>query len=281
MTATTTTRACPRCEREGAGNFCAHCGAPLAHGAACPSCGATLRQGALYCTECGAPVGGREAKPRSARIPWLTSALALAAFSVLIAVLVQRESVQRVGEMTMTGGLPGETAGGGMAGGGAGGGTGGGGMPTAEELAAMSPREAADRLFERVMREHEGGDFERAAFFIGMALQAYDAVPASEVDADLRFHVGLLSLISADSVGAREAAEAILAEAPGHLLGLLLASRTADFAGDAAAAEGFRARMREEVAAAGGIPALPEYDAHRTLIEGTLAAEAEEGDGSS
>ena len=151
-------------------------------------------------------------------------------------------------------------------------------MPTAEELAAMTPREAADRLFERVMREHESENFERAAFFIGMALQAYDAVPPGDVDVDLRFHVGLLSLISADSVAAREGAEAILAEEPGHLLGLLLASRAAEFAGDAAAAEGFRARMREEVAAAGGIPQRVEYDAHRTLIEGTLA---EEGDGGS
>lgn len=145
----------------------------------------------------------------------------------------------------------------------------------------MTPREAADRLFERVMREHEGGDFERAAFFIGMALQAYDAVPPAEVDADLRFHVGLLSLISADSMAARESAEAILAEEPGHLLGLLLASRAAEFAGDAAAAAALRARMREEVAEAGGIPERAEYEAHRTLIEGTLARVSEDGSGGS
>ena len=223
------------------------------------------------------PVGVPEAKPRSARIPWVTSALGLAAFSVLIAVLVQRGSVERVGEMTMTGGLPGEAS----AAGGVAAGTGGVGMPTAEELAAMTPREAADRLFERVMREHEGGDFERAAFFIGMALQAYDAVPPAEVDADLRFHVGLLSLISADSMAARESAEAILAEEPGHLLGLLLASRAAEFAGDAAAAAALRARMREEVAEAGGIPERAEYEAHRTLIEGTLARVSEDGSGGS
>ncbi|WP_423924449.1 double zinc ribbon domain-containing protein [Candidatus Palauibacter sp.] len=272
----TTPGECPSCESEGAGKFCSQCGVPLG-GAACGGCGAVLKPEALYCTECGEPVGAPEAKPGSARIPWFSSGLALVAFSILIAVLVQRWSVERVGEMTMTGGLPGETSGGAPPAGAPGGGTAGAGMPTAEELAAMTPREAADRLFERVMREHESGNFERAAFFIGMALQAYDAVPPGEVDADLRFHVGLLSLISADSIAAREGAQAILAEDPAHLLGLLLASRAAEFAGDAAAAQGFRDRMREEVAEAGGIPERAEYDAHRTLIEGTLAEEGDDG----
>ena len=279
---TTASVICPRCGVEATGKFCAQCGAPLAAEAVCSVCGAALRPNALYCAECGAPVGARERKPPSARIPWTTSALALAAFSILIAVLVQRESVDRVGEMTMTGGLPGETAGAGGAGDAmASGGGAGAGMPTAEELAAMTPREAADRLFERVMREHEGGNFERAAFFIGMALQAYDAVPPSDVDADLHFHVGLLGLISGDSVTARESAETILAAEPDHLLGLLLGARTAEFAGDAEAAETFRARMRDAVAEAGGIPSRPEYDAHRTLIESSLGAASPGGDGGS
>ena len=275
----TDARPCARCGTEAAGNFCSQCGAPLTVDAACGDCGAAVRPGALYCTECGVPAGAREAKSRSAHIPWVTSAIALAAFSVLIAVLVQRGSVERVGEMTMTGGLPGETPADAAPTGSAP--AGGAGMPSMQELAQMTPREAADRLFERVMREHESGDFERAAFFIGMALQAYDAVPPAEVDADLRFHVGLLSLISADSVAAREAAEAILAEEPRHLLGLLLASRAADFAGDPAAAAAYRSRMREAVADAGGIPERAEYDAHRTLIEGTLAEDSEQEGGSS
>ncbi|WP_419163520.1 zinc ribbon domain-containing protein [Candidatus Palauibacter sp.] len=263
-----TPRECPRCGSAEAGSFCAQCGAPLAGRAGCPACGAPLGQDALYCTECGRQVGARPPKPRSARVPWITSALALAAFSIMIAVLVQRGSVDRVGEMTMTGGLPGETAS-------------GGGMPSMEELARMTPREQGDRLFERVMREHEGGNFERAAFFIDMALQAYDAVPASGVDADLHFHVGLLRLLTADSTGAREGAEAILSEDPDHLLGLLLASRAAEFAGGAEAAEEFRGRMRAAVDEAGGIPDRAEYDAHRTLIESALEPEAEAGDGDS
>jgi len=175
----------------------------------------------------------------------------------------------------MTGGLPGETAGGTAAEGAAG----GAGMPSMEELAAMGPRGVADRLFERVMREHEAGDFERAAFFIDMALQAYDAVPPGEIDADARFHVGLLRLLTGASGLAREQADEILAAHPEHLLGLLLAARAADFEEDADAAEAFRARIRARVEEAGGIPDLPEYQAHRTLIEGVLQTDSGEGEG--
>ena len=271
--------ACPRCESPASGNFCAQCGAPLAPRAGCPACQAPLRKDALYCTACGAPVGAPPRKPRSARLPWVLSGLGLAAFSVMIAVFVQRGSVTRVGEMTMTGGLPGETAGDPPAAGAAAGDAGGAGMPSMEELSAMGPRGVADRLFERVMREHEGGDFERAAFFIDMALQAYDAVPPEEIDADARFHVGLLRLLMGESGLARDMADEILAADPEHLLGLLLAARAADFEEDADAAEAFRARIRTRVEEAGGIPDVPEYQAHRTLIEGVLQTDGGEGEG--
>ncbi|MXW65824.1 MAG: hypothetical protein F4Z72_02265 [Gemmatimonadales bacterium] len=223
-------------------------------------------------------MGAPPRKPRSALLPWVLSGLGLAVFSVMIAVLVQRGSVTRVGDMTMTGGLPGETMGGAPAAEAAGD-AGGAGMPSMEELAAMGPRGVADRLFERVMREHEGGDFERAAFFIDMALQAYDAVPPEEIDADARFHVGLLRLLTGASGLAREQADEILAAHPDHLLGLLLAARAADFEEDAEGAEAFRARIRERVAEAGGIPDLPEYQAHRTLIEGVLQTDGGDGGG--
>ena len=224
-------------------------------------------------------MGAPPRKPRSALLPWVLSGLALAAFSAMIAVLVQRGSVTRIGDMTMTGGLPGETTGGPVAAPLGGGDAAGAGMPSMEELAAMGPRGVADRLFERVMREHEGGDFERAAFFIDMALQAYEVVPPEETDADSRFHVGLLRLLMGESGLAREMADEILAGEPEHLLGLLLAARAADFEEDADAAEAFRTRIRTAVEEAGGIPDLPEYRAHRTLIEGVLQTDAGEGEG--
>lgn len=260
--------ACPRCGAAAGGNFCAQCGSPLAREAGCSHCGAALKPGALYCSECGRVVGERPRKPARAHLPWVLSLLALLAFSVVIALLVQGQTSSRTADMTLTGGVPG-----------AGGGppaespAGGAGMPTAEELAAMTPRERADRLFERAMHEHEGGDFERAAFFIDMGLQAYDAVPPADMDADARFHVGLLHLVMGDSVAARGSAETILAGDEDDLLGLLLAARVAEFSGDGPGAERLRERVRDVVAREGGIPDRTDYESHRTLIERVLEGE--------
>ncbi len=256
---------CPRCGAAAEGNYCSQCGAHLAAGS-CASCGAALKSGALYCADCGEMAGtAPPKKPWSSRLPWILSGLGLVAFSIVIALLVQRQSVARTGDMTLTGGIPSSAEPSG------GGGQEGRTMLTAEELAAMTPRQAADRLFERAMREHEGGNFESTAFFIDMGLRAYGAVPEGDADADMRFHVGLLRLLGGDSAGARASAEALLEETPDHLLGLLLASRAAALAGDEEAAEGIRARMRAAVADSGGIPDREEYEAHRALIESALA----------
>jgi len=142
-------------------------------------------------------------------------------------------------------------------------------MPSMEELASMSPRQAADRLFERAMRELEGGDFERSAFFLDMGLQAYETVPPEDIDADARFHMGLMQLHLGDSEAARSSAEAILAEESDHLLGLILSARVADLTNDESTAAEFRGRLKAAVEA-GGIPDRPEYESHRPLIEREL-----------
>lgn len=254
---------CSDCGAAASGNFCSQCGARVAGG--CPHCGARLSAGALYCAECGGGVGARTAKPASAWLPWVLSAAVLVGFSLVIAQLVQRGSVQRTGDMTITGGLPtsGEPA---TA-------AGASGMPSLEELASMTPRQAADRLYERAMSEHEGGDFERAAFFLDMGLQAYAAVPPDEMDADARFHVGLMQLLMGDSVSARLTGDEILEAEPDNLLGLVLSARVADFAGDEAAAAGYRSRLRSAVGEAGTIPDRPEYQSHRPVIQRELELE--------
>jgi hypothetical protein len=228
----------------------------------CNACGSRLAAGALYCGECGQQVSTHAKKPLAARLPWIASALALVAFSVLIAVLVQRGSLARIGDDPITGGIgtPGDA-------GAAGGST---GMMSAEELANMPPREAADRLFDRAMREHEGGS-DRAEFFGQMAIDAYQALPPAELDGDARFHVGLLQLMLGDAAGARAESEALLSDNPRQLYGLLLGGRAAALDGDAAGEAAYLQRLNEAIASGESLDD-PVYAPHRTFIESQLSA---------
>lgn len=271
---------CPACGAEASGNYCARCGSELAEDPAtrCPACGAPADDGALFCAECGEPLRPRPEKSVGDYLPWILSALALVAFSVGIAIFVQERSSPRGPGRPVTGGV--------VSGGGArmegadptapGGATDtasdgpASGMPGADELAAMPPREAADRLFNRAMRLAEAGDgSERAPFFARMGVRAYRRVPADSVDADLRFHVGLLQLVDGDADAARAEADTILSRDPAHLLGLLLAARAADAAGDPAAARRWRDSLRA-TAGRSGFDARPEYRAHRQLLREAL-----------
>lgn len=267
---------CPSCGVEGEGNFCTRCGASLA-GRSCAGCGAPLEEDDLYCGTCGEPAGRSSGKPFSARIPWILSGIALVVFSIGIAFFVQRSTAPRGPGGMITGGIPGadEQAAGSEAGGPPDGATSAdmpsAAMPSAAELAAMPPRVAADRLFDRAMTEREGGDPERAAFFARMGLQAYDRVPEAEMDDDGRFHVGLLLLASGNLEAAREVARSLLEPEPSHLLGLVLAARTAEAAGDPAEAAGYRDRLREGLEA-GLSPEEPPYAPHAALIRQEAAA---------
>jgi len=249
------------------GRFRGECGAAL-KAAACPRCGARHAAGAMYCQDCGRALRGRERKDLPARVPWILAGVSLVAFSLVIALLVQRGSVERRGDMVMTGGGPGAQPGSaaGVS----------GGMPSAEDLATMGPTEAADRLFDRAMMEHSTNP-ENAARFLEMGLRAYAAVPETDMDLDRWFHVGMLLLVSGDLAGAAETADGILAREPGHLLGLALAVRAADAGGapDVAAAH----RERLAAGTARGMPDRPEYQAHADLIWGTLS-ESPGGNGS-
>lgn len=255
-------RTCPECGAEASGNFCSGCGTRLTEASVCAACGGRLPSGALYCPECGQAIAAPATKTASARLPWVLSAVALAAFSIVIAFLVQRNSAERTGDMLITGGVPTGTAEG-SAGSGA-------GMPSMQELAAMGPRGAADRLFERAMSEHEDQNLEAAGRFVQMGLQAYSRVPPDEMDADGRFHVGLLHLVAGDAAGARASARRILDDEPRHLLGLILLARVERFAGDAETAAELRAEVQRIVEEEGGIPDRREYEAHRPLIEREL-----------
>jgi hypothetical protein len=271
---------CSRCGAEGEGNYCASCGAPLGTDQAgyCPSCGAEADGEALFCTECGEPLRERPSKSFQDYLPWVLSGLALVAFAIGIALFVQDQAGPRAPGAPPTGGLPtpdessvsGGGADGAASGGAATGGAAEGGMPSAGEIANMPPREAANRLFNRAMRLASGEDPEnRAPFFAQMGVRAYQRVPDSQMDADLRFHVGLLQLVQGNVEEARSEADAILSEHPAHLLALLLKARAAEADDDSGAAATLRDSLR---AAAGrvGLDARPEYRAHQALLEQVL-----------
>lgn len=288
---------CGECGAEGEGNYCARCGAPLgaAEAGSCPSCGASVGEEDLYCGACGEPLRERPEKSLTARLPWILSALALLAFAVAIALLVRGQAGPRAQDAPPTGGVlsggggrmsgegpgavapPGEGADAargaegtdtGATGRGPAGGAGGaeGDMPTASELANMTPRQAGDRLFNRVMRMQASGDTARLAFFARMGLRAYGQVPPAEAGPDLRFHAGLLELARGAPSAAGARADSILQAVPGHLLGLYLAARSADAGGDASAARRWRDSLRA-AAARTGLDARPEYRAHGALLE--------------
>ncbi len=263
---------CSSCGAEASGKFCSECGAPASgEKSGCPKCGHELKPGAAFCGNCGEPAAPRAAKPLSAHLPWVLSFVALAAFAFLVAWFVQQQSRARIGDDPITGGLPEPSAAGGA------GGAGAGGMP---DLGSMSPREAADRLFDRSMREQEGGNEEQAATFANMALQAYGQVPPDQIDLDALFHVGLLHLLMGDSNTATSIAESILADDESHLLALLLARRAAVAVGDMAVADGYAERLRTAVEA--GLideAGRPEYEAHRGLIEREAGVAPAEGSG--
>jgi Flp pilus assembly protein TadD len=79
----------------------------------------------------------------------------------------------------------------------------------------MSPEDRANRLFNRVMILAEAGKQDSVQFFMPMALGAYAQLPA--LDADARYHVGLLELAGGNAGGALAQADTIQRSTPGHL----------------------------------------------------------------
>jgi hypothetical protein len=140
---------------------------------------------------------------------------------------------------------------------------------SAADLASMSPQERASRLYDKVMQDGESGHLDSARIYAPMALQAYAAL--GPPDAHSRYDVGMIWAVVGDSTKARAEATNILNERPTHLLGLLLAMRTA-------ATPQLRSTYERRFVAAAKteLPsAVPEYDEHRHDIDfGLRAAQA-------
>ena len=84
--------------------------------------------------------------------------------------------------------------------------------PAGIDLSSMTPREAADRLFNRVMTAVAADDSTEASTFLPMAIAAFEL--AEPLDTDGKFHVVLLRLTGQFNAEALEGAEEILSEQP-------------------------------------------------------------------
>ncbi|HZF67596.1 MAG TPA: zinc ribbon domain-containing protein [Gemmatirosa sp.] len=298
MAVSSSSTPCPACGAPGTGRFCSSCGAPR-DGAPCASCGTALSAGAKFCHRCGLAVGsapmaafgrpvaaggapvpagatGAGGGVRQAPLPWaiaFVSLLALFAFAAsnnfgrarggrLDAPLNALPQAGLGDQFAGADGapLPNAPFAGGAAGGGAGGGA------RAVDLSSMTPREIADRLFDRIMAQVAAGKADSAQAFAQMALQHYASM---DKDLDLRYDMGRVAEVTGSAEIARAQADTILREAPTHLLGLVLAAKAAALQGRM---DDYRAFQQRLVAAAPAERAKKrdEYERHANDIDAAL-----------
>lgn len=256
---TTDTVTCPSCSAPGTGRYCAECGAALGE-ATCAGCRSLLTPGARFCHRCGTAAGVRTAAPQTtgtprtppSALPWAVAAIALLALVALLA--GQRFGGSRTPAATEA--TAGDAA--------------GFAPPTvrAPDISNLSPRERADRLFDRVMRLDSEGKTDSVQFFAPMALSTYQTL--GPLDADLRYDFGRVAEAAGALEIARAQADTILRTDSTHLLGLILGMRAAELRGDTTAARGFAQRL---LAAEPSESAkqLPEYQRHQGDILEALA----------
>lgn len=236
---------CPVCQAEAQGAYCANCGAPL-EGAACRACQAPLVPGARYCVACGQRV-----RAAASNTPWYIAGAALVALVAVVLAAALRP------------GQPGPAAAPPFASGAVSAGEAGGMPGGAPPPLTGTPREQADRLFNRVMQASSAGDSAEVSFFLPMAMAAYRQ--AGALDADGLYHLGVLELAAGDGAAARATAGRILELEPDHLLGLAVAARAARATGEDDVARGLYGRLLEVYDAQRQRP-LPEYADHATIL---------------
>ena len=254
--AASTSTTCPSCGATAEGRFCASCGAPL-EGATCRTCASPLTTGARFCHHCGTPVGATQEQAVSDRgtnaIPWIVASIALVALIALVAAQRFRSpattAVGAVAQNPISAMPPDQP------------------MVRAPDISQLTPRERADRLFDRIMALHERGRSDSVQFFAQMAIPAYQML--QPLDLDARYDMGRIAEVAGVADFARAQADTILRAEPNHLLGLVLAIRAARLAGDESAAVAFERRL---------IAAEPaerrrnrdEYTRHRADIDAAL-----------
>jgi hypothetical protein len=247
---------CANCGTESRGNFCPSCGTSM-RAAQCGACGADLVPGARFCTTCGADAGAAPAAAASRRprppaegesgsnLPWyIAGAVLLVLLFVLLSPIIMGEDDRAPARGTAT--FQGAPA------------SGGGLAPL-----TGTPRENADRLFNRVMGAREQGNTAEAQQFAPMGIQAYQM--AEPLDDDGIYHLATLQNTAGDFAAARVTAQRILDRNPNHLLALASAAESATGAGDMDAARQYHQRFLDayetEITRD-----LPEYMDHARIL---------------
>lgn len=201
---------CPQCHKPASGQFCASCGTALS--ATCSSCGADVSRGTRFCHQCGNPLTAKPNRVDASSVAWI--ALGIAAVALVVAGLAfarnpGRPVVTAPALQTPIASRP------------------------APDISNLTPRAAADSLFNRIMRAHEVGNTNEALRFLPMALQAYQMV--SPLDADARYHVGLIHAVTGNVDGAQAQIDSVRTSDPQHLLTTMLEFTVAQLRGDEAA----------------------------------------------
>lgn len=226
--------------------------------------------GARYCHHCGAsvhsnprahpePAEGVSVSPRRSHpLPW---AIAVGGFIALAGFVVSQRSVEAstVAASTVAGTVEGganpEVA------------LGDGGASRAPDISALSPRERAERLYDRAMLAKQTGKLDSATFFATMATMAYGQL--GDLSLDDHYDLGRLALLAGAVPLASAEADTILTARPTHLLGLMLAEDAARAAGESAKAKAAHARLLAS-AAKERRSSLPEYRQHAAELDAAL-----------
>jgi len=257
--ATTPPKACPSCAAPTTGRYCSECGAAVAD-AMCAGCRSLLSPGARFCHRCGTAVGSRpiaasDTRPAASAsaLPWAVAAIAMLAVIALLA--GQRFWGARTVAASPTAGP-------------FSGGDATSGVARAPDISNLSPRERADRLFDRMMRLSSEGKTDSVQFFAPMAMSVYQSL--GPMDADLRYDFGRVAEVAGAAEVARAQADTILASDSTHLLGLVLAVRASQLRRDTVAAGRYQRRLLAAEPAESA-KQLPEYQRHQSDILEALA----------
>jgi Double zinc ribbon len=240
---------CDNCGRNASGKFCSNCGASLGS-SACPTCGHTPPAGARFCNQCGGTIstapqastgqtqastgqlqanaGQPSANARVSGRPspagggqnnslWVVGGVVLAGVMLVALYPIFSPTSKNLAP-------PQQAA-----------------PASSVDLTTMTPREAADRLWNRVMQAVSDGDTQEVVNFLPMAIGAYEV--AEPLDLDGKYHLSALKLEGLDNEGALGVAEAALEIYSDHLLNLAAAAEAALALGDSTLGRSYYQRM--------------------------------------